>query len=120
MVSAGTDGTAASDVEVEEENDKGLCLRITFRRFVGATCGDVNGTDEGSRTDVESAVADAIGPVHFAKINHHARPTAMSVPSAPAMMDLQHAPQAHLADGVASSTSRGRPPPRSGLRRPGL
>jgi beta-lactamase superfamily II metal-dependent hydrolase len=71
VVSAGTDGTAASGVEVDEENDKGLCLTITFRTFVGATCGDVNGTDQGSRADVESAVADAIGDVDFVKVDHH-------------------------------------------------
>jgi beta-lactamase superfamily II metal-dependent hydrolase len=71
VVSAGTDGTAASDLAVKEENDKGLCLRITFRQFAGATCGDVNGTDEGDRANVESAVAAAIGPVHFLKVNHH-------------------------------------------------
>jgi len=74
VVSSGTDGTAASDVEVDEENDKGLCLTITFRTFVGATCGDVNGTDQGSRTDVESAVADSIGHVDFVKVDHHGSP----------------------------------------------
>jgi hypothetical protein len=44
-------------VEVSEENDKGVCLRIEFGAFDAATCGDINGTDEGSRTDVESEVA---------------------------------------------------------------
>ena len=71
VVSVGTDGTAAGDVEVSEENDKSVCLRIRFKAFDAATCGDINGTDEAGRTDVESAVAPAIGKVDFAKINHH-------------------------------------------------
>jgi beta-lactamase superfamily II metal-dependent hydrolase len=74
VVSSGTDGTASSDVEVDEENDKGLCLTITFRTFAGLTCGDVNGTDQGSRTDVESAVADSVGHVDFVKVDHHGSP----------------------------------------------
>jgi beta-lactamase superfamily II metal-dependent hydrolase len=71
VVSVGTDGTAAGDVPVTEENDKGICLKITYREFDAATCGDVNGTTSGDRADVESAVAKSIGPVEFAKINHH-------------------------------------------------
>lgn len=71
VVSAGSDGSAAGGVAVTEENDKGLCLKITYRAFDAATCGDINGTNEGSRSDVETAVAPAIGEVDFAKINHH-------------------------------------------------
>jgi beta-lactamase superfamily II metal-dependent hydrolase len=71
VVSAGTDGTAAGGVTVTEENDKGLCLKVTYVEFDFATCGDVNGTDEGSRTDVETAVSPSFGEVDFAKINHH-------------------------------------------------
>jgi beta-lactamase superfamily II metal-dependent hydrolase len=71
VVSVGTDGTAAGGVAVTEENDKGVCLKITYGQFDAATCGDINGTDLGERTDVESAVAPAIGQVDFAKINHH-------------------------------------------------
>ncbi len=36
-----------------------------------ATCGDINGTDTGSRTDIETAVAAVIGDVEVAKVNHH-------------------------------------------------
>ena len=36
-----------------------------------ATCGDINGTDEGSRSDVETAVAAQIGDVEVVKVNHH-------------------------------------------------
>jgi beta-lactamase superfamily II metal-dependent hydrolase len=71
VVSSGTDGTVAAGVSVTEENDKGLCLKVTFHMFLAAMCGDVNGTSEGERADVESAVAPAIGKVHLAKINHH-------------------------------------------------
>jgi competence protein ComEC len=71
VVSVGTDGTAAGDVPVTEENDKGVCIKVTYHLFDFATCGDINGSDEGSRADVESAVAPAIGDVDFAKVNHH-------------------------------------------------
>lgn len=71
VVSAGTDGTAAQEKSVSEENDRGVCLKVTFRKFDLATCGDVNGTDEGSRSDVETAVAPAYGDVEAAKVNHH-------------------------------------------------
>ncbi len=63
--------TAARGVEVREENDKGLCLKVTYGNFKGATCGDINGTDEGKRTDVESAAAADMGAVDFVKVNHH-------------------------------------------------
>jgi beta-lactamase superfamily II metal-dependent hydrolase len=71
VASAGTDGTAAGGVPVSEENDRGLCLHVEFGDFDLATCGDVNGTDEGSRTDVESQVAPIIGNVEVVKVNHH-------------------------------------------------
>jgi len=71
VVSAGTDGTAAGGLPVSEENDKGLCLHVEYRNFDLATCGDINGTDDGSRSNVESAVASSIGDVEVAKVNHH-------------------------------------------------
>ena len=71
VVSAGTDGTAAGGIAVTEENDKGLCLHVEYRNFDLATCGDINGTNEGSRTDVETAVAAQIGDVEVVKVNHH-------------------------------------------------
>ena len=71
VVSAGTDGTAAGGVPVTEENDRGLCLHVEYGDFDLATCGDIDGTDEGSRTDVESQVAPVIGNVEVVKVNHH-------------------------------------------------
>ncbi len=71
VTSAGTDGTAAGSVTVSEENDRGLCLLVEYHGFDLATCGDINGVDTGSRTDVESAVAPMIGDVEVVKINHH-------------------------------------------------
>jgi beta-lactamase superfamily II metal-dependent hydrolase len=71
VVSAGTDGTAAGGVVVTEENDRGLCFHVEYHDFDLATCGDINGTDAGSRTDVETPVAAAIGDVEVAKVNHH-------------------------------------------------
>jgi beta-lactamase superfamily II metal-dependent hydrolase len=71
VVSAGTDGTAAGGLPVREENDKGLCLHVEYGDFDLATCGDINGTDAGTRSDVESAVAATIGDVEVVKVNHH-------------------------------------------------
>lgn len=71
VVSAGYDGTAVGGLEVSEANDKGACLHIRYGAFDAASCGDVNGTDESFRTDIESAVAPLIGPVELVKINHH-------------------------------------------------
>jgi len=71
VVSAGTDGTAAGGVAVTEENDRGLCFLVEYHDFDLATCGDINGVDTGSRSDVESAVAGVIGDVEVVKVNHH-------------------------------------------------
>jgi beta-lactamase superfamily II metal-dependent hydrolase len=71
VVSAGTDGTAAGGVPVTEENDRGLCFHVEYHDFDLATCGDINGTGTGSRSDVESAVAPVIGDVEVVKVNHH-------------------------------------------------
>ncbi|MBW3663591.1 MAG: cell wall-binding repeat-containing protein [Actinobacteria bacterium] len=71
VISAGTDGTAADGVAVTEENDRGVCLLVEYDDLDIATCGDVNGTDEGSRADVESAVAASYGDVDAVKVNHH-------------------------------------------------
>ena len=71
VISQGTDGTAIGGVPVTEENDRGLCLHVEYGDFDLATCGDINGTDAGSRTDVETPAAAAIGDVEVVKINHH-------------------------------------------------
>jgi beta-lactamase superfamily II metal-dependent hydrolase len=71
VVSAGTDGTAAAGVVVSEENDRGLCIHVEYHDFDLATCGDINGTNLYSRTDVESTAAPMIGDVEIVKINHH-------------------------------------------------
>lgn len=39
--------------------------------FDMATCGGLKGTDEGSRTDAEGAVADGLGDVEVLKVNRH-------------------------------------------------
>ena len=71
VVSAGTDGTAAGGVPVSEENDRGLCFHIEYHDFDMVTCSDINGVNDGSRTDVESVVAPIIGDVEVVKVNHH-------------------------------------------------
>lgn len=71
LMSAGTDGTAAAGVAVTDENDRSLCFLVEYGEFDMATCGDINGSNEGERTDVESAVADQLGDVEVLKVNHH-------------------------------------------------
>ena len=44
---------------------------VEYHDFDLATCGDINGTNTGSRTDVETPVAAVIGDVEVAKVNHH-------------------------------------------------
>jgi competence protein ComEC len=70
VVSAGVDGRAAGGLAVPSENDKSLCLKITYRRFTMATCGDIDGVDVGTRRNVESAVAAKIGHVDLVQANH--------------------------------------------------
>ncbi len=71
VISAGSDGTAVGGVAVTNENDRGLCLKVEHGPFDMATCGDINGTDDGARTDVESPAAAGIGDVDFVKVNQH-------------------------------------------------
>jgi beta-lactamase superfamily II metal-dependent hydrolase len=71
VVSVGSDGTAVNGLRVPDENDKGLCFKITYRRFSMASCGDSNGETVGKRRDLESPVAPLIGKVDVAKVNHH-------------------------------------------------
>ena len=59
VVSASTDGTTADGVAVSEENDRGCGSTSNMGTFDMATCGDVNGDGDVSRTDVETAMADA-------------------------------------------------------------
>ena len=71
VVSAGTDGTAAGGAVVSEENDRGLCFHIEYGDFDMVVCSDINGVDDGSRTNVETPVANVVGEVEFLKVNHH-------------------------------------------------
>lgn len=71
VLSAGTDGTAAGGLAVVSENDKGLCLKVQYRDFDMASCGDISGYVSGDYRDVESRVAGALGDVEVAHVNHH-------------------------------------------------
>ena len=44
VVSVGTDGTAVGEVPVTSENDKGVCVKVEFKNFDLASCGDINGS----------------------------------------------------------------------------
>ena len=63
--------TAAGEVPATEENDRGLCFHVEYHDFDMVTCSDFNGVDDGSRTDVETAVAPFIGDVEVVKVNRH-------------------------------------------------
>lgn len=71
VVSVETGGTVLNDLWVTQENDRGVCLRVIYLSFSMASCGDINGSNKGDRVDVESAVADELGRVDVAKVNHH-------------------------------------------------
>lgn len=71
VLSAGRGDTARGGTRVVAENDKSLCLRVSYRDFSHATCGDLNGTDVEYRTDMESVVAPAMGSVDVVQANHH-------------------------------------------------
>ena len=77
VLSAGTDGTAIrwpsspNGLVVTEENDRGLCLKVDYQDFDLVTCGDINGTNDGSRTDLETPVGVVVGDVEVVKVNHH-------------------------------------------------
>lgn len=71
VLSQGTDGTAAGGLAVVSENDKGLCLKVQYRDFDMATCGDIGGFVHDDYRDVESRVVGAMGNVEVAHVNHH-------------------------------------------------
>lgn len=71
VLSAAPDGTAAGGLAVVDENDKGLCLKVAYRDFDLATCGDISGFSSGGYRDVESRVAAGLGDVEVAHVNHH-------------------------------------------------
>ena len=70
--------TSTNEKNPVEENDFSICLRISFEKFVYATCGDLNGqtsfpTKAGSTKihNIESLVAPFIGEVDLLHLNHH-------------------------------------------------
>lgn len=71
VLSAGRGDTARGGTPVTWENDKSLCLRMEYRDFSHATCGDLNGSDAEYRRDMESVVAPAMGSVDVVQLNHH-------------------------------------------------
>jgi beta-lactamase superfamily II metal-dependent hydrolase/putative cell wall-binding protein len=90
VLSVGIDGTAAGGTAVTHENDKSVCLRVTYRAFVQATCGDLSGVDGGGRTDMESVVAPEMGEVHVARVNNHGSANASNATWVTAL-DADHA-----------------------------
>lgn len=51
-------------VDSNKENDLGVCLKISYRAFDMASCGD-------AESPLEAAVAPLLGDVDFAKVDHH-------------------------------------------------
>lgn len=98
VISQGTGGTAIGSIGVSDENDRGLCLHVEYYDFDLATCGDIDGTDTGSRTDVESPSAAAIGAVEVVKVNHHGS----SYSSNQAWVDTLNAEVAVVSVGINS------------------
>ena len=71
VVSVGTDGTAVGDTPVTSENDKGVCVKVEFKDFDLATCGDINGRTGVTAVDVETPAAAVIGDVEVVRVNRH-------------------------------------------------
>ncbi|MBS3941680.1 MAG: S-layer homology domain-containing protein [Actinobacteria bacterium] len=71
VVSVGIDGTAAGGVSVSDENDRSVCLKISYGQFDVASCGDANAR-------IEDVVADEIGQVEVVKVSHHGSSTSSS------------------------------------------
>ena len=58
------------DIDVSNENDKSVCLLVTWGDFSYFVGGDVGGGGS-SQKDVESAIAPLIGDVDVLRVNHH-------------------------------------------------
>ena len=58
VISAGTDGTAVGGVAVTDDNDRGLCLKVTHDEFDMVTCGDIGG-GSGGQANVETPAGAA-------------------------------------------------------------
>ncbi len=71
VISVGTDGTAVAGTPVTSENDKGVCVKVEFKDFDLATCGDINGKDGVTAADVETPAAAIIGDVEVVRVNRH-------------------------------------------------
>ena len=64
------------------ENDFSICMRITYGKFVYATCGDLSGylqkakaTSTSIYHNLESLIAPMVGEVDLAHLNHHGQGT---------------------------------------------
>ncbi|MGH9278667.1 MAG: ComEC/Rec2 family competence protein, partial [Acidimicrobiales bacterium] len=71
VVWVATGDVSAGGDRIVEENDRGLCLKVEYREFDLATCGDISGRTVGDYRDIESIVAPVLGDVEVAKVNHH-------------------------------------------------
>jgi competence protein ComEC len=64
VMSVAAGGLAAGGVRVSSENDRGVCLKITYIRFTMASCGDAG-------RKIERAIAESIGKADLVKVSHH-------------------------------------------------
>ncbi len=63
-----------SSVEYSGENPLSICIKLSYGAFDYFTGGDISGIDSHGGTDlasVESQIAEVIGPVDVATLNHH-------------------------------------------------
>jgi len=63
--------SGGNDLSVGDENDKSVCLIITYNGFDLWLGGDLNGSDYEYRTDMESYIASDCWAVECYQANHH-------------------------------------------------
>ncbi len=58
-------------LEPEDENDRSVCLVISYEDFDFFVGGDIAGYGDYSHSDVEGEIADIVGQVEGYQVNHH-------------------------------------------------
>jgi beta-lactamase superfamily II metal-dependent hydrolase len=58
-------------VDTKNENDLSVVAKLTFEHFTAEFGGDLSGEKAGDYEDIETKVADQVGPINVYKVHHH-------------------------------------------------